>query len=205
MVRSMLTAIAVMSVALSGLACGDAGQPAAAPATVRPSPAAALPTAIPEVRLLGMRRAQRGLLLTSHWLVGGRLRDRAPGTRVRWPAPAHGASSSRGTVPSRRAASLRWRVATPSLPIRVELRTFFEGVDRRGVPRGTGRLVVCRRARARCRFAPSDTGVAIRLTPSDRHPTRVVLSCEWYIPPALRPAGTEDNPVISASWGFRPA
>jgi hypothetical protein len=215
--RSTTVAAAAAVLALTGPACGDAGRPPAGPAPTstsavppppapanadrprsapasadRPRSAPASDPLLPAVLVAGRQRTRRARPLAWHWLVAGRVQDHRPAAGSRWPAPLR--------VPPGRA--LTFRVHQPELPVRVEARTFARDVDPSGRPRSAGRVVPCRRRPGgRCSFARRGGAVEVRLAAG--RPRLVVLYCEWFVPPAERPAGTERNPIVSASWGFR--
>jgi hypothetical protein len=173
--------------AWSGLGCAGPS-----PATRRAATPAAghFPTrGVPGVRL----DRRRGVLLASHWLgPGGSVVDRLPQGVVRWP-PAL----------SRAAAVVR--VSTLKPPTRVELRIFRGRPGPSGAPERAGERLSCERGAGRatgCVYAPTRHGVAVRL-PTRHGPRLLVLYCEWYVPVPERPAAARENPVVSASWGFR--
>ena len=142
---------------------------------------------------------QKGIPLAWHWLAAdGSVVDEIPdGKVVVWPRPLNVSDPS---------LPVRLRLGTRAPPTRVELRIFDGGIDRFGVPRGTGRLLHCAQGTAPsggCGWTSSDGGIDVLLSmPEYRQSMPLVLFAEWYVPLAQRPVAARSNPVVSASWGF---
>ncbi len=156
---------------------------------------------VPRAALLGSNGTdEAGILLSSRWFdPSGAVQTTVPdGSPVRWP-PAVPVSGSGVDI----------RIPTRSRPTIVDVRLFPDALDDNGVPTSEPHVITCVDERAsptvpktKCRVENDQEGVSVRLTETSAFPV-IVLYAEWYVPIAGRPADSRDNPVVSASWGFR--
>ena len=103
----------------------------------------------------------------------------------------------------------RWLVRLKPDPTTVEKGRFPDTLDANGVPTSEPHFIACVDERASptvpkttCRVENDQDGVSVRLMETSAFPV-IVLYAEWYVPVAGRPADAGDDPVVSASWGFR--
>lgn len=137
-----------------------------------------------------------GLLLASRWFDGqGEIVELQPSeaSKVDWPP----------SVASGKGQGVTFRINAGVRPTVLQVTESAGDLDERGQPKGPSSTIECDKtdAKAPCVLTLPPGAAEVRFLPS-AEPEHVVLYAQWFVPSDARPVAANDNPIVSASWGF---